>query len=207
MISMGVDGLSRSDFSSGVMAGKKLLSFLPFNESAFDRQKNLLSVTLSWLPDPKKWTSTTFEHWFDDIFTQRDSNGKFSAHEANWIWSPPPCLARVAVEQLCECKHVFPETKHVFICPALMTGYWRKMLGKISDVMFTVNAGPFLWHVNQHEPLTIAFIRPLLSTSPWKASRLRSVADWRSSLSSVHWENRGDVRNHMRKFWDLQDWN
>ena len=57
-----------------------------------------------------------------------------------------------------------------------MTAYWRKTLGKIADTMFTVKAGSSIWPTDMLEPLTIAFVKPLLSQSPWKVGRLPSVA-------------------------------
>ena len=41
MIRQGTDGLSRDDFSSGVMAGEKFLKFLPLYQSALERQPGL----------------------------------------------------------------------------------------------------------------------------------------------------------------------
>ena len=75
---------------------------------------------------------------------------------------PPPYLAKDAVDELCEVKHIMPEMSHVFICPAVMTGYWRKSLGKIADTMFTLKAGLCVWSLSMLEPLTVAFVAPLL---------------------------------------------
>ena len=74
--------------------------------------------------------------WFDDVY--KDPVGR-------WVWAPPPCLAKIAVDELCEAKHTLPGSSHVFICPAVMTGYWRKTLGKIADTMFTLTAGLVVW--------------------------------------------------------------
>ena len=101
---------------------------------------------------------------------------------------------------MCEAKHL-PATSHIFVCPAVMTAYWRKMLGKIADTMFTIKAGTSLWPSNMFEPLTIAFIKPLLSKSPWKVGRLPSVVEWESDVRQVQFKDQADVRCHMRKFW------
>ena len=191
MIAQGTDGLSRGELSSGVMAGERFLKFLPLNESAFDRQTNLQSSVRGWLSSAE-WKRANVKDWFHAIF--QDTNGA-------WIWAPPPVLAKLAVEQMCEAKHIFPNSKHVFICPALMTGCWRKQLGKLADVMFTISAGSVLWKKTMYEPLTIAFVRPLLCESPWKASRLDRVARWRKSVSELQWDDRRTIRNHMREFW------
>ena len=49
MIKIGVDGLSRGDLSSGVMAGNGLLKYLPFNETAFQRHPALSCIIPSWI--------------------------------------------------------------------------------------------------------------------------------------------------------------
>lgn len=64
MIKIGVDGLSCGDFSSGVMAGDKLLKHLPFNESALDRCPFVLDHITSWVPDPQAWNVAIPEFWF-----------------------------------------------------------------------------------------------------------------------------------------------
>ena len=48
LIKMGVDGLSRGDFASGVMAGNDLLEYLPFNETALERHPPLANMIKRW---------------------------------------------------------------------------------------------------------------------------------------------------------------
>ena len=193
MIEQGTDGLSRGEFASGIMQGKSFLSFLPFNETAFHRQPKLKNMVMSWLPTHfARWRCTTTEMWFDDVY--KDPVGR-------WVWAPPPCLAKIAVDELCEAKHTLPGSSHVFICPAVMTGYWRKTLGKIADTMFTLKAGSVVWESSMLEPLTIAFVAPLLSRSPWKAGRLPVMVEWEREMSSLQWDSTGAVRHHMLEFW------
>jgi hypothetical protein len=194
MIQHGTDGLSRGDTGSGVMEGKDFLDVLPLNETALDRQPRLREQILDWVTDSTQWKFASTEDWFDRVL-----------HEPKgaWIWTPPPCLARIAVEQLCEVKHIYPKSKHIFVCPALMTGYWRKPLGKISDIMFTVKAGCKLWDDAMLEPLTIAFASPLLSRSPWVAGRLERLESWESRLPVLQWSSGSSFGYHLRKFWNL----
>ena len=91
----------------------------------------------------------------------------FDAHVSSWIWFPP---------------HIFPASSHVFVFPNLMTTCLMKTLGKIADTMFTVKPRSFIWPTEILEPLTIAFIKPLLSHSPWKHSKLPSMATWESDM-------------------------
>jgi hypothetical protein len=100
----------------------------------------------------KEWKVATTSNWFHGVF--QDPNGA-------WIWAPTPVLAKIAVEQLCKAKHIFPNSKHVFVCPSLMTGYWRKQLGKLADTMITITARKEgVWTKEMYEPLTVAFVRP-----------------------------------------------
>jgi len=192
MIAQGSDGLSRGEVSSGVMAGENFLSYLPLNETAFEREPTLKSRLQGWTGIPE-WKLATTSDWF---------HGVFQEPQGAWIWAPPPVLAKIAVEQMCEAKHIFPKSKHMFVCPALMTGYWRKQLGKLADTMFTITARKDgIWSKNMYEPLTIAFVRPLLSSRPWKAGRLERVTKWRSKLREMQRANTGAIRSHMREFW------
>jgi hypothetical protein len=140
----------------------------------------------------EEWKLATTQDWFHEVF--KDPNGAF-------VWSPSPALVRVAVDHLCEVKHIFPNSKHVLICPSLMTGYWQKQLGKLADTLFTIKENTCIWRKGMYEPLTIAFVCPLLSTSPWKASRLDRVANWESKMSKVQWKHSGVIRHHMQEFW------
>ena len=196
MIAQGTDGLSRGEFASGVMEGSNFLKLLPLNETALERQLNLRSKISGWVP-VGEWRFATTKDWFHEVF--KVPKGGFT--KGGWIWTPSPALAKVAVEQMCEVKHMHPSSKHIFICPSLMTGYWKRMLGKVADSMFTFKAGSSLWHADMHEPLTIAFVSPLLSRKPWKASRLPSMAKWEHELHNLPRKDCQGIRSHMRKFW------
>ena len=114
----------------------------------------------------KLWKIASVEDWYDATLCR--PRGK-------WIWCPPPCLAREAIDQLCEVKHMYLESSHLFVCPALMTGYWQKAAGKVGDVMVTVSAGCNVWKAVMLEPLTLVFVAPLLSHRPWRIGWLPSV--------------------------------
>ena len=58
---------------------------------------------------------------------------------------------------------MYPESSHLFACPTLITGYWRKAAGKVGDVTVTVSAGCNVWKAAMLEPLTLVFVAPLLS--------------------------------------------
>jgi hypothetical protein len=196
MISQGSDGLSRGDFSSGVMSGQHFLKHLPLDESAFDRQKELKNKLMACLPG-NDWKVASTEDWFYQVFQEP---------EASWVWAPPPALAKIAVEQMCEVKHIFPNSKHVFLCPALWTGTWRKALGKIADTMFSISARSYLWPAAMFKPLTIAFLSSPLSSSPWTIRRSNQVGRWTSEICALQSDTRRAFRDKMREFWTKTTW-
>ena len=115
------------------------------------------SKSLSWLHG--EWRVTIKEVWF---------HGACNEPEVGWVWAPPPALARTVLELMCKMKHMFPKSRHVFICPALMTGKGQKSPKKIADITLCLTAGSPVWASSQFEPLILAFICPVLDSSPWK---------------------------------------
>jgi hypothetical protein len=191
MISQGSDGLSRGDFSSGVMSGQHFL------KHAFDRQKELKNKLMSCLPG-NDWKVASTEDWVYQVFQEP---------EASWVWAPPPALAKIiAVEQMCKVKHIFPNSKHFLLCPALWTGTWRKTLGKIADTIFSISPRSYLWPAEMFEPLTITFFSSPLLSSPYTIRRSDQVDRWTSEMCALQSEPRQSFRDKMREFWTKTTW-
>ena len=200
MIWQGGDGLSRGDFTSGAMAGGAFLKYLPLHENAIQRHPDLEKELLEWVPKRTrgtKWKLAKVEDWFHEVFLDP---------EGSWIWAPPPVLAKVAVEQLCEAKHLFPKSKHVFVCPSIMTGVWRKQLLKVADCQFSLINGCKLWPEDMYEPLTVALLCPPLFQSPWKAGRSPLMEIWKEKVCSLSWNDAKLFRSSMCKFWLQGQW-
>ena len=171
------------------MAGDKFLKYVPLNETALERETMLEHTLLSWLPG--KWRVATKEGWI---------HGAFNAPDIGWIWVSPPALARTVLEQLCEMKHMFPNSRHVFICPSLMTGCWRKTLHKLANICYTLSdcgKSYQIWGHAQFEPLTIAFVCSLLDSTPWKVGRTDYAEKWKCKVMLR--ADRRSLRGHMRK--------
>ena len=49
MIEQGTDGISRGNLSEGVMAGEKMLNFIPLNLGAVERHPPLLTWLKLWV--------------------------------------------------------------------------------------------------------------------------------------------------------------
>jgi hypothetical protein len=128
MKDQGTDGLSRGDLTRGVMVGDRFLKYIPLNKLVLDRAPDFKKEFKKGLPG-KGWKWLDYEDWFEGAF--EDDHGCY-------VWTPPLALADVAIEQMCEVKHVHPHTSHVvFLCPALMMARWRKQLLKASDCYIT----------------------------------------------------------------------
>ena len=123
MIEQGTDGLSRGDLMTGVMAGGNMLMYVPLNKTAEERQVGLVDWLRSIVPS-MNWKELEAKDWFDKAF-----------EDDNFIWMPPPAIADVAVDQLCEARHIRTRTGHMFVCPALMTNRWQKT-GKSGGLRF-----------------------------------------------------------------------
>ena len=193
MIEQGTDGLSRGDLMTGVMAGGDMLMYVPLNKSAEERQPGLVD----WLKDCAPlldWKELGSKDWFDKAFD-----------DDNFIWLPPPALADVAVDQLCEARHIRTRTGFIFACPALMTNRWRKKLGKVADCVFTVPVGSELWNKSQHEPLIVAFVCPFLYRRPWQVKQSKSLLDQVDRELQVLWSSSATaVRNRLRQLWEYK---
>jgi hypothetical protein len=189
MIAQGTDGVSRGDLFNGVMSGRTMLQYVPLNQGVETRASDLVT----WFGEAAggSWTTLEPKGWYHEVHVQ----------DGNYIWCPPPAVADVALEQLCEARHTRPWNSHIFLCPALMTSRWRKRLGKVADAMFTVPVGTALWGTEMHEPVVVALICPLLPCRPWQVRETELVAELQQQVSGV-WSP--DLQREwigMRKFW------
>jgi hypothetical protein len=178
MIWSGVDGLSRGDHNSGVMAGEAMLSFVPLSQDAAERSPSLLPWVRSWAADkdqskPVKVLSPT--EWCDP----HPSGGTY-------VWIPPPAAASHAVEWMAQSIHKRPDSVHIMLVPRLMTNLWRKRLSKTSDLLFTIPLeSKVIWKKENHEPLMCAVCLPLSQSSPWShraSARVKGVFKRLSAL-------------------------
>jgi hypothetical protein len=119
------------------------------------------------------------------------------------LWTPPPAVADVALEQLSYSRHKHPDLLHIFICPRLMMHRWRKHLYKLSDVLFNIPAGcrAELWVAEMHKPLVVGLILPFLSVSPWLRRLTSSVLDVENQVRRVWMTPDGDAGHLLRQLW------
>ena len=77
--------------------------------------------------------------WFDEVFS-----------EGNYLWTPPPVAAQVAVEQLCRNYHLREKSCHIVCHPVLMTFLWRKQLSKVADLIVALPFDEVVWPRANH---------------------------------------------------------
>jgi hypothetical protein len=197
MIENGIDGLSRGDFSNGVMAGGAMLNYVPIGLSALERRPSLIDLLRSLPPAAEQ----------DLILLEPDSWFTRPFHEDGiFVWTPAPAIADVALELLAESHQIRPWNTHVFLGPGLMTNRWRKELSKASDLRVTLPFSSEHWPQEvEHEALTLAIVFPLLSRQPWRAKRAHFLREQEPSLRQLQKSDFSHAWNHLRKLW-LQTW-
>jgi len=153
MIAQGTDGLSRGSSLEDIMQGNAFMSFVPLHLSAEDRQGHLLTEWVRcWFGVAEELTWLSPEGWFHS-----------GHHETRCVWYPPPTVAEAALEQLAKAIHKQPQHMHLILVPRLMTAHWRKLLGKICTLTFTVPAGSDFWSISHFEPLMLALFQQELT--------------------------------------------
>ena len=192
MIAQGTDGLSRGDYSSGVMSGRDICDFIPLHLSALECSPQLNK----WVEGIAEETGAeilTPEGWFDEGHGDNDC-----------IWAPPPAAASVVVEQLSLVRHKCPEVFHMVVVPRLMTGYWRKHMGWAADCCIQIESEE-LWPLQtQFEPVLIFCFLPFKSHQPRFEEKTQLLEKLRrgllpeSGLLKVHTE---DGRDRVCKLW------
>lgn len=181
MKAAGIDGLSRGDMLEGMLLGRDPLQYVPLDKGALERSGGAVEEWIrSWWGGGNLVTLRP-EGWF------REAHG----HGA-FLWSPPPAAMETALEMLAEARHKRPYSAHVVVVPRLMTHLWRKQLGKDADLMVTAPVGLPFWESNQHEPLILAILLPVVRRKDWKGPWV-----FRGSLHS------GDAARRLDTGWKL----
>jgi hypothetical protein len=138
------------------MSGEIHSAIVPLHLTALEQHGNsMIEWVHSWFGGDGTWL--TPNDWFTVGHTSMSC-----------IWTPPPTAADVAMEQLSQSIHKRPQHMHLVIVPRLMTFQWRKLLGKICDLVFTIPLGTEPWNTSQHEPLIVALYFPLSRHEPWR---------------------------------------
>lgn len=193
MIAQGTDGISRGNLMEGVLAGHSMMSFIPIGKSAIDRSPYLLEWIREWaLEDrlkpltPKQWLWEG--HGLSTASWSNTDGMKFPVRDKSIktiLWSPPPSIAEVAVEELRKSRHKRPDLCHIFVCSKIMTPKWRKYVLRTCCFAFSVDVNERHWPKEMYESLFVAIYMPYLHCYPWTFRSTNSVLELGRKLSEV----------------------
>ena len=206
MIAVGVDGISRGILNEGIMSGRAMALFLPLHLTALERApafRTWLSETVEGVLeflDPMDW----FERGHDITGWVPPSTGGELGHPTlragTYVWTPPPAVANVALEELRTARHKRQASTHIFVCPRILTPLWLKQLYKCSDVVFFVKARSECWPEAMFKSLIIGISFPFVTPRPWQLRGTPRMFHWGRQLSQVFKTgSTGEQRALLRK--------
>ena len=210
MKEQGSDGLSRGNLNVGVMAGKRMLDFVPIHISPLQRSPTLKPWLMSFLGSEAEFLDAT--GWFTRGHDLDESEWEYNidgmklpcVKTGTFVWTPPPCAALSAVEELRKARHKRQRSHHLFVVPRLMEPMWRKQLYKAADLVVSLKPGHDAWPRNMHEPLTIAFLFPFISQKPWQLRGSIQLLALGRSLCRVWAGDEGNEGLILRQLWSYQ---
>jgi hypothetical protein len=176
MIAQGTDGLLQGIFLEWVVRGEDMLSFVDLLHTAIERHPGVLKFIESWVaPILGKSKVLVPNEWFRKghgiVGGEKDSAGLWiPLHASNgkvYIWTPPPIIADVALEECAKAIHKRTDAYHIFLIPCLYSPLWMQLLYKVSDFVFQLPPNSQHWPISMHEPLFVGFLFPLLHRNPW----------------------------------------
>ena len=192
----GSDGLSQGNLLEGVMKGQDMLSYVPLHIPPLKRSPKLLKWILEWAGKGKKENSIEIleaKDWFvrgQDIdgFSLKNNMNYPTYRSGTFIWQPAPAAAEIACEELRKARCKRTESTHIFICPRLLTPYWRSHLHKSCDLLLEIPAGSPYWPTEMFEPLILALYFPFVRHNPWQLRRTPSMLELGERLQRM-WKN------------------
>ena len=184
----GSDGLSRGNLLEGVMTGKDILSYIPLAETAVKRSPTLLRWIKSWAKEGRLQQQGFGVEVLDEndwFIKGHDIDGGYMLNnfyypqyrKGTYLWSPPPAAAEIACEEIRKARTKRSESTHIFVCPRLLTPYWRSHLHRSADLILEIPAGGEYWPLEMHEPLILALFFPRLPHRPWQLRQAPSIVE------------------------------
>ena len=206
MIAQGTDGCSRGSLMEGVMTGTDMLAFVDLSRSAIDRHPPLLDWVRGWT-SRATLTPLSPEGWFDEghgiVGGSMDHNGvwmpTYGKGGRMFLWTPPPAIADVALEEILMARHKRTDTFHVILVPRIMTPRWRRLFYKACDFSFVVSPGCAHWPSTMFEPLWVGILLPFVKHRPWCLKRAPLLLEIGRDLRGVLETGEGDAGAILRK--------
>ena len=215
MKAQGTDGLSRGNLTVGVMGGQSMISYVPLHLSALERSSCLEPWLRSWMDDeeveflsPNHWYTRGHDHtgvWkTTGDFTDPLAMNYPETKTGIYVWTPAPCAAASAIEELRKARHKRQESMHFVLIPRLMMPHWRKQLFKAADIVLTLPCSHFAWPKTMYEPLTFAIIYPFVHFRPWQLRGSPKLLELGRQLSRVWREDSGREGPLLRELFNFQ---
>lgn len=213
MIAQGSDGLSRGDFTEGVMRGDAMTSFIPLNETALERSPDLRRWVESWTcGDDLEWLNP--EEWFTrghnlvevgEEGPERNVDGMAipTYKSGKFVWTPAPAAAEACLEEIRKARHKHTNSTHLIMIPRLLSPYWRKHLCKVCDIIFLIPPGHPVWSVDMYEPLTVGIVFPFLDHRPWELRGTNYILGMHRHLQGVLKDNNSSDGPILQQLWEL----
>jgi hypothetical protein len=101
----------------------------------------------------------------------------------NYGWAPRAAAVEVVVEQLGKARMKRPEALHLIVVPRLMTGRWRRHLGRGTDGYFKIKDCPDTLDLSvQFKPILIFVCLPYVSSNPRLVERKQLLDEFQGYL-------------------------
>ena len=202
MIHQGTDGASRGETQYPKVLVQPLRLSAPIHLSAFDRSPTLKDWIISWTGN--KSLFLTPSQWFfeaHDLRTDSSNSVGYSySSPTTYIWSPPPCIANVALEQLRYARLKRQDSLHIFVIPKLFVTLWRRQLFKAMDFFVTLPPSLPVWPELMFEPLILGFCFPFIRYKPWCIKGTPKLCATERKLQKMWKEEGVDGRDYLRQF-------
>jgi len=187
------------------MAGRDMLAFVPLAEGATMRQPKLIEYVQDWVGAAlhTKADVLKVEEWFQEghgiLGGEKGAHGVWiPRHAPNgrvYVWTPPPVIADVALEECMKAIHKRTDAFHIFLIPRLFSPAWLRLFYKFADFMFVIPVGSPLWPHNMHEPLFVGISLPFIRCRPWSLRGTPLLVELAGRLREVFKSGEGDGRN------------
>jgi hypothetical protein len=202
LIGEGTDGLSRGE----IMASALLDDFshqVPTDEFAIARSEKL-KTWLGECLDPGFKIATPID-WFRDAQHLQDFSHPIKY--TTWVWDIPPAAAPHILEEIAMARTKRHETlRGLVLIPRLMQPWWIRRFTRTVDFYFVLPAGTECWPKENHEPVYVGVILPLLRYRPWDWSKVPFLVGLARTLSTLYATDYPAGRDLLREFWKAAIW-
>ena len=187
MIAQGTDGLSRGVLNQGDLASGAIRIYAPINLTSLERSHYLEAWLRTWLPTgvlfltPAQWFVEGHDLRFTGVTTPR----RLEISKGCYLWTPPPCMADVAIEQLRSAHLKRHNSIHIMIMPKLFLASWRRQFFKVMDLVLCLPPRWDFWNSSMHEPLMFGFCFPFCRCKPWSFRLTSKLLELERTVQSL----------------------